>query len=92
MQDEQGRGVPGIEVWLLWSGGADRAVTGLKPAQGAGYVDFEAKTGLIYQVSMGELELPLVSNLRIATCPGEPDFPGGWRIVVIHHMAQASAD
>ena len=31
---------PGQAVWLTWDGGADHAVTGLRPWRGAGYVDF----------------------------------------------------
>jgi hypothetical protein len=33
-------GMPNVEIWLLWSEGADRAITGLHPRQGLGYADF----------------------------------------------------
>jgi hypothetical protein len=89
VRDERGAGLPGVEVWLMWSGGADRAVTGLKPQNGAGYVDFSAERGvpgsLSYAIGVGELGMPLVTDLRIEPCPGQKDeepLLGSWRIVL----------
>ncbi len=88
VQDEQGRGVPGVEVWLTWPGGADRAVTGLKPQFGAGYADFAVERGVGYALGVGELGRPLVDDLRISLCPsgggGTATFGlfGSWRVVL----------
>jgi len=85
VRDERGAGLPGVEVWLVWSGGADRAVTGLKPWNGAGYADFNAQPGVRYALSVGELGRPLVTGLQMKPCPaqgGEEPAPGSWRLVV----------
>ncbi|MEA3377484.1 MAG: hypothetical protein U9R72_14945 [Chloroflexota bacterium] len=85
VQDEDGEGVPGVDVWLTWSDGADRAVTGLKPGRGYGYADFNAAADVAYTVSVGELGLPLVTGLELEDCPVEGDeepFTGSWRLVL----------
>lgn len=85
VRDERGTGLPGVEVWLVWTAGADRAVTGLKPSNGAGYADFDAEPGVRYALSVGELGRPLVTGLQMEPCPtqgsGEPAL-GSWRLVV----------
>jgi len=85
VQDERGAGLSGVEVWLIWPGGADRAVTGLKPRFGAGYADFNVEWGVSYSLGIGELGMPLITDLRIERCPveagGEP-MMGSWRIVL----------
>jgi len=83
--DERGAGIPGVEVWLMWPGGADRAVTGLKPWEGAGYADFNVESGASYVLGVGELGTPLVTNLQVEPCPREGDdepLMGSWRIVL----------
>ncbi len=83
--DEDGQGVPGVVIWLVWSDGTDRAVTGLKPAQGPGYVDFNAAPGVNYTVTVDELTMPLVTGLHLEGCPVEPGEAfhlGSWRIVL----------
>jgi hypothetical protein len=89
VKDERGREVPGVEVWLLWAGGADRAVTGLKPQYGAGYVDFSAEQGLSYSIGVGQLGQPLLNDLRLRLCPANAETGleagtvwGSWRIVL----------
>ena len=85
VRDQRGAGLPGVEVWLVWTGGADRAVTGLKPRDGAGYADFNAEPGVRYALSVGELGRPLVAGLQIEACPAqgsEAPAPGSWRLVV----------
>lgn len=85
VRDEGGDGVAGVEVWLMWSDGADRAVTGLKPQNGAGYADFNAQPGVTYTLGTSELGMPLVTGLRIEPCPtegGEEPLMGSWRIVL----------
>lgn len=88
--DGEGEGIAGKAVWLTWSGGADRAVTGLKPGEGPGYADFWVEPGERYGVSVSELGMPQVSGLRIEPCPeGEVEgadagemVMGSWRIVL----------
>ncbi len=86
VQDEEGEGVPGVEVWLTWAQGADRAVTGLKPEEGLGYADFNVDPNTAYAISVGELGIPLISGLRLEDCPtaaeGEESIVGSWRIVL----------
>ncbi len=43
-------GLPGLTLWLLWDGGADRAVTGFSPRGGAGYADFSVEGGRNYNL------------------------------------------
>jgi hypothetical protein len=83
VQDEREQGVAGMVIWLMWANGADRAVTGLKPDLGAGYVDFSAERGIGYSVGVGELGNPLVANLQIERCPAESGrgmVYGSWRL------------
>ncbi|MEA3340287.1 MAG: hypothetical protein U9R15_10005 [Chloroflexota bacterium] len=84
VQDERGAGVAGVDIWLMWPGGADRAVTGLKPQHGAGYADFEAEPDVRYSLGVGELGMALVSNLRLEPCPvdEENEEIGSWRILL----------
>jgi len=85
VRDERGTGLDGVVVWLMWPGGADRAVTGLKPRDGAGYADFDAEPGVSYALGIGEMGMPLVTDLRIESCParkGKEPLLGSWRIVV----------
>jgi hypothetical protein len=85
VKDEDGEGLAGVEVWLTWPGGADRAVTGLKPQQGAGYADFNAERNVSYALGIGELGIPLVTGVRLEPCPtmgDEEPFIGSWRIVL----------
>ena len=84
--DEEGRGVPAVEVWLTWAQGVDRAVTGLKPGKGPGYADFNAQPDTTYTISVGDLGMPLVSGLQLEDCPAEAGdretILGSWRVVL----------
>ena len=82
--DGLGEGVPGVVVWLVWPGGAQRAVTGLKPDKGLGYADFGADVGQTYSLGAGELGVALVDRLGIESCSSEPgdDLMRSWRIVL----------
>lgn len=85
VRDEHGAGLSGVAVWLTWPGGADRAVTGLKPQRGAGYADFNAEQGVSYALGIGELGMPLVTDLRIEPCPADEDqepLMGSWFVVL----------
>ncbi|MCJ7512466.1 MAG: hypothetical protein MUO23_05800 [Anaerolineales bacterium] len=80
--DASGRGVPAMEIRVVWDQGSDRFVTGLKPELGAGYADFTLEPGIAYTV-----ELPgssaLVTGLKIETCsdPQGQEYEGSWLLV-----------
>ncbi len=85
VQDEEDAGVPGVEVWLMWDGGADHAVTGLKPEQGMGYADFDAEVEVDYSLGISDLGAPLVSGLQLESCPeekGKEPLVGSWRVTL----------
>lgn len=69
LEDGQGQGIPGIEVWVTWENGADRFVTGLKPEKGSGYADFEMQPGVTYAVAVAESAVPIVTGLGTEPCP-----------------------
>ena len=69
IEDEKGRGVQGVEVWVTWEGGADRFVTGLKPEKGPGYGDSDMQPSITYDVAVAESALPLVKGLETEPCP-----------------------
>ena len=75
----------GVVLWLTWPGGADRAVTGLRPQIDPGYADFTLLPDVPYALSIGEPNAPVLSGLTVQLCPtmggGEPQ-PGSWRVVV----------
>jgi hypothetical protein len=85
VRDENGAGLPGVVVYLVSPDEANRAVTGLKPLQEAGYADFNAEPDVSYALSVGELGAVLISDLRIEPCPGQrhgESLLGSWRIVL----------
>jgi hypothetical protein len=85
VQDLEGNGLPGIDVWITWDGGADRFVTGLKPESGPGFGDFDMQPGASYRVGAGtQSALALVSNLRADRCTTESGVSGrlSWDIVL----------
>jgi hypothetical protein len=85
IEGEKGEPLDGIDVWLIWDDGADRAVTGLKPALGAGTVDFLAEPDVTYGIAVGELGHLLITQLRLKECPEQDDSPsslGSWYIVL----------
>ena len=65
------QGLPGVEVWLLWSDGADRAVTGLRPAQGLGYADFAIEPGETYNLYLDSSTGAPIATLLVQPCTGE---------------------
>ncbi|HHS98033.1 MAG TPA: hypothetical protein ENK08_09090 [Chloroflexi bacterium] len=80
-EGEKGTPLPGVVLWLTWPGGADRAVTGLRPEIDLGYADFTLEPGVSYALSVEEPAAPLVSGLTLQPCP-KGDGIGSWRIVI----------
>lgn len=72
--------LPGVVLWLLWADGADRAVTGLRPQIDPGYADFHLKPGVLYALSVGEPNAPLLAGLMLPPCPD--GTWGSWEVVV----------
>ncbi len=84
-------GIPGLTAWLLWGDGADRAVTGMRPEEGLGYVDFEVTPGEIYNLY---LDSPTGAPLAVLTfdpCTGEGES-GLWPVwyLTVHRESVAS--
>ncbi len=85
VQDVEGNGLPGVDVWITWDGGADRFVTGLKPEFGAGFGDFDMQPDVSYRVGAGtQSALALVSNLRADACATDTDGAGRltWTVIL----------
>ncbi len=70
-------GVPVQELWLLWDDGADRAVTGLRPAEGLGYADFAVAPDYAYKLYVGAAVGAPVALLSMAPCVTE-EGEEGW--------------
>jgi len=76
--------LPGVEVWLLWSDGADHAVTGFKPERNLGYVDFAVEPESVYNIYLGiPTGLPIAS-LSVGRCVEEGRVGWtGWALTVL---------
>jgi hypothetical protein len=85
VQTKEGAGIPGSEIWVIWSGGVDRFTTGLKPEIGPGYADFDMTPGLVYAVAVADPKLPVVDLLHAEACfPDEDDsLLASWRLVIV---------
>jgi hypothetical protein len=86
-RDEGAEGPPlsGVVLWLTWPGGADRAVTGLRPEVDPGYADFTLQPGIPYALSVREPAAPILSDLVTQSCPGKEGQevrPGSWRVIL----------
>ncbi|HEC22143.1 MAG TPA: hypothetical protein ENI95_04405 [Chloroflexi bacterium] len=57
---EFGRGIPAVEVQVMWEGGEDTFYTGLKPEVNPGYADFQMEPGQVYTVTLVGLSEPVV--------------------------------
>jgi hypothetical protein len=84
VQTQEGAGLPGSEVWVTWSGGVDRFITGLKPEIGLGYADFDMVPGIVYAVAVGDPTQQIASGLRAESCAsGAGGIPlSSWRLVI----------
>ena len=83
VEDEKGKGVPGIEVWVTWDEGADRFVTGLKPEKGSGYADMNIQPDITYAVAVAQSAVPIVTGLKTEPCPSsDPAQPisASWQL------------
>lgn len=95
MKDDRGAEMAGVEIWLMWPGGADRAITGLKPRSGTGYADFSAEPDVNYTLGISELGMPLATDLQIVSCTpqkGKDPVFGSWRIVLQRQPPESEQD
>ena len=87
--------LPGENVWLLWDEAADRAVTGMRPALGLGYADFEVTPGQTYKVYVGSATGAPLVTLPIGPCPLPHDERAsseeGWTSYHLHVIRLDSA-
>lgn len=80
VQDAAGQGLPGVTIWIIWDGGEDRFVTGLKPEISAGYGDFDMLPDRNYNVSIDQRESVIVSGLQAEACAGGGSI--SWRMII----------
>ncbi len=84
VRDAAGKELPGVQVLVSWAGGQDRFWTGLRPALGAGYADFQMARRTAYDVSLAtypsESARGLVSALSPGLC-GEGVSAVEWKLV-----------
>jgi hypothetical protein len=78
VQDAEGLGVPGKEVWITWDGGADRFVTGLKPEIDPGYGDFDMSPNQTYNVAIDRPTAIVASGLQASLCSAGRT---SWRLI-----------
>jgi hypothetical protein len=80
--DAAGRGVPGVEVLVIWDEGQDRFVTGLKPELGGGFADFAAAADTTYTVQLEAAPAP-VTGLKMESCPASEGeaTTGSWLLI-----------
>ncbi len=83
VRDEQGEGIPGVEVQVSWEAGTDTFYTGLRPDEGPGYADFEMQAGQTYAVTLAgessETAQGLSRDTAAQSCPASST--PWWQIV-----------
>jgi hypothetical protein len=80
VRDALGHSAPGKEVWIMWEGGSDRFVTGLKPEIDPGYGDFDMQLDQTYNISIDKQTSVVVRELRAEPC--ETDGRTSWRLIL----------
>ena len=74
-----GQPVPGVAILISWDGNTNRFVTGLKPAYGLGYADFDMDPAVTNSMRLEDGGDPINSITgRLCEGSGEP-FYGSWR-------------
>ena len=83
-EQRQTIGLPGKELWLLGTDDADHAFTGLRPAQGLGYADFNVEPEHSYNLYIETPTGAPVATLKTAACTatGEGDRWQSWLIIL----------
>jgi hypothetical protein len=85
VRDDAGKGVPGVQILVNWSGGEDRFFTGFKPEVDPGYADFEMEPGEVYQVELVDVKGDVAQGVGAGMADLCPDLSPGvhpsWQIV-----------
>jgi hypothetical protein len=80
--DVAGHPQANVELLIRWTGGEDRAYTGLKPEKGIGYADFDLVVGQSYQVGVIGLESDVAQGIVADECEGaESGRIASWEVV-----------
>lgn len=81
VRDSAGEPVAGVQISIAWNGGLDTFYTGLKPAVGAGYADFQMTPGVTYSLRVGSSET--LNDLIAPQCTAADGgtFTGGIKLV-----------
>lgn len=80
VQDQQGVGLPNVEIRVSWATGEDRFFTGLKPEVDPGYADFEMQAGVNYQVRVGGVDSEVAGGISTSPCAGGEET-AAWRVI-----------
>jgi hypothetical protein len=77
------QGVSGVEVWILWPEGADRAITGLRPELSPGYADFVVEPNTTYNLYLEQPTGAPLAALEVEPCAaGEEEAWYSWQVTV----------
>ncbi len=80
LQDEEGKGLPGVEVKVWGSQGEDGFFTGLKPERGLGYADYAAPSPGEYRVEIAG-GVNEATEIRMEPCPPAQGSHRLWRVI-----------
>jgi hypothetical protein len=78
-------GLPNRELWLIWDGGADRAITGFRPDLSPGYADFVVEPGHTYNLYIdAPMGLPILT-IMVEPCRNRNE---GWvsRFLIVREL------
>lgn len=81
VRNTAGEGLAGVQINIAWDSGLDTFYTGLKPALGQGYADFQMTPGVTYSLRVGNSET--LNDLSAPDCSAADgsSFSGGVRLV-----------
>ncbi len=87
VRDEDGNGIPGIEVIIRWPEGEDHFFTGFKSDFDPGYADFQMEQDQVYQAELKGVSGVTASDINQAAMSRCPELPQGiapsWQIVFL---------
>lgn len=84
VNDENGKGIPGAKISVLWTGGENILFTGIKSPQNPGYADFTMGVKHTYRVSLADASGETAGSINIAAtqCANLPEnIIPSWQVV-----------
>jgi hypothetical protein len=83
-KDAAGQPVPGVEIFVNWSGGEDHFFTGLKPEHDPGYGDYEMSPDVTYTIHIADGG-QAVPGLKASACQGSggTQYLGSWSLTFV---------